>query len=113
MKCLRSVLNPDFQCFYLSLWMCPISWLIQVRSKSNWDLAIRNEGSEDEEDEIVEEIVAILENSKKPAVVVGVLAEQYGALVDAREFLDILKFSASGAILRTFLVPAMTPVRHN
>lgn len=46
--------------------------------------------------------MTILEKSEKPAVLVDVLDQRYGAMDDVREFLKITGFPVSRAISRTF-----------
>jgi pyruvate decarboxylase len=69
------------------------------------DLEIRNEGSEDQEDAIVEEIIAALKKSQNPTVLVDVLAQRYGALDDVVALLESTMFPVSEIILGFLHIP--------
>jgi pyruvate decarboxylase len=62
------------------------------------DFEIRNDGMEDEEDEIIEEIIKKITEAKIPTILTDVLAHRYGAAKDVHRFMDSTKFPVSSPI---------------
>lgn len=59
------------------------------------DLEIRNDGMQNEEDEIIEEILTMLMGARKPTVLADVLAHRYGTAKDVNVLLDKTGFPVS------------------
>jgi pyruvate decarboxylase len=65
------------------------------RLKTPLDIEIRNEGSRQEEEQVVERIVSLLKDAKSPTVLVDVLARRYGLDEQVKELLKITNLPVS------------------
>jgi pyruvate decarboxylase len=72
------------------------------RLQTPLDIEIRNNGRQEEEDKIVDQIVILLKDAKSPAVLVDVLARRYGLEDEVAELLKITNLPVS--LLHYFLL---------